>query len=156
MLDTLANVGEFIGGIAVIITLIYLAIQTRANMRASRAQALSTWTAAAQLEKEILLTNEQFATIFREVVFEGRSPEGDDAIRFFSYCTQLMNTWQLAFIQCRLGVTERDFLDRVSSGYALIASSGPVLNWWKANGHQQFDPAFVEYVNERVAAKSAR
>ena len=37
MLDTLGNLGDFIGGIAVVITLIYLAIQVRQNTSALKA-----------------------------------------------------------------------------------------------------------------------
>ena len=156
MLDTLANVGEFLGGVAVIVTLIYLAIQTRANMRASRAQALSTWTTAAQLEKEVLFTNPDFARLYLQVVYEGKAPQGDEEIQFFSYCIQLMNTWQLAFIQWQLGVTKREFLDGVSSGYATVAASEAVRNWWKGDGHRMYDGKFVAYVDEQVARHTAR
>ena len=43
MLEALGNIGDFIGGIAVVITLIYLAIQIRQNTRSTRTQS---WQAA--------------------------------------------------------------------------------------------------------------
>ena len=39
MIETLGNLGDFIGGIAVVITLMYLAIQIRQNTRAVRASS---------------------------------------------------------------------------------------------------------------------
>ena len=43
MLDALGNLGDFVGGIAVVITLIYLAVQIRLNTRSTRTQS---WQAA--------------------------------------------------------------------------------------------------------------
>ena len=45
-LEQLANLGEFLGGLAVIFTLIYLAVQIRQNTRSIRASTLATNTDA--------------------------------------------------------------------------------------------------------------
>ena len=66
MLATLANLGEFIGGVAVLVTIVYFAVQLRANLRVNRAQALSSWTAAAQAEKEVLYRDADFRRLYRD------------------------------------------------------------------------------------------
>ena len=38
-LTQLANIGEFVGGVAVLVTLVYLAVQVRANSRALQSAA---------------------------------------------------------------------------------------------------------------------
>lgn len=43
MLEALGNIGDFVGGIAVVVTLIYLAVQIRQNTRSTRTQS---WQAA--------------------------------------------------------------------------------------------------------------
>ena len=43
-IETLGNIGDFIGGLAVIVSLIYLAQQIRQNTRMLRASALSSTT----------------------------------------------------------------------------------------------------------------
>ncbi|MFK8048064.1 MAG: hypothetical protein AB8B81_06510 [Halioglobus sp.] len=48
MLDTLGNLGDFIGGIAVVITLIYLAVQVRQNTLALKAASWQEVVAGAR------------------------------------------------------------------------------------------------------------
>ena len=152
MLSILADLGEFVGGVAVIITIIYFAIQLRANLKANRAQALASWTMAAQAEKEVLYRDPNFSRLYREVVFEGKAPEGDEAVQFFAYCIQFMNTWQLAFTQQKLGIMSEDFLTRVSSGYVMFASNPQVTAWWTGGGDQLYEQEFVDYVNARTTS----
>ena len=48
MLDTLGNLGDFIGGLAVVLTLIYLAIQVRQNTSALKAASWQEVVAGAR------------------------------------------------------------------------------------------------------------
>ena len=152
MLSILADLGEFIGGVAVIITIVYFAVQLNANLKANRAQALSTWTMAAQAEKEVLYRDPNFSRLYREILFENKSPEGDEKIQFYAYCIQFMNTWQLAFTQEKLGITSSHFLERVSVGYISFASNPHVQRWWLNSGAQMYDQEFVNYVNAKTNA----
>ena len=131
MLDTLANLGEFIGGVAVLVTIIYFAVQLRANLNANRAQALAAWTMAGQAEKEALYRDPDLSRLFREIVLEEKEPIGDEVVQFYAYNTQFMNTWQLAFIQHRSGIMDDHLLERVSSGYATYLRSKHMLHWWR-------------------------
>ncbi len=72
MLETLANVGEFIGGLAVLVTIVYFAVQLRANLAANRAQAVAAWITAAQAEKEALFRDPSFARLYWEVIYAGK------------------------------------------------------------------------------------
>ena len=53
-LSDLANLGEFIGGIAVIVTLIYLAVQLKQNSKMARANAVATLLARYESPNAIL------------------------------------------------------------------------------------------------------
>lgn len=59
MLDTLGNLGDFVGGIAVVITLIYLAVQVRQNTSALKAaswqEVVSGAREAAKLRRDRLI-----------------------------------------------------------------------------------------------------
>ena len=48
MLEALGNIGDFVGGIAVILTLIYLAVQIRDNTRSTRLAAMQSTMLSAQ------------------------------------------------------------------------------------------------------------
>ena len=49
MLDALGNIGEFVGGVAVVVTLLYLAAQIRHNTRSNKTQS---WQAAVAAVSE--------------------------------------------------------------------------------------------------------
>ena len=40
MLDELGNIGDFLGGLAVVVTLVYLALQIRQNTATTRVQTV--------------------------------------------------------------------------------------------------------------------
>ena len=150
MVETVAFVGEFIGGVAGLGTIIYFAVQLRANLNANRAQALAAWTMAAQAEKEALYRDPELSRLYREIVLEGKEPVGDEFVQFYALSTQFMNTWQLAFIQHRLGIMDSRLLDRVSSGYAIYLRSKHMLHWWREVGRGQYDLEFVDYVEKQL------
>ena len=150
MVETLASLGEFIGGIAVVVSIVYFAVQLRANSNASRAQALAAWTMAASLENEALFKDPEFSKLYREVVLDGRPAEYDEIVRLYAYYTQYMNTWQLAYLQNRAGVMSGEFLERVSSGYVTYFLFEHISTWWKELGSGHYDAAFVKYVHEKV------
>ena len=60
MLDALGNIGDFIGGFGVIVTIVYLAIQIRSNTESNRTNAyqavvqnISSWTTTVAIDPEI-------------------------------------------------------------------------------------------------------
>lgn len=46
-LTQLANLGEFVGGVAVLVTLVYLAVQIRMNTRAIPTHLAKRWSASS-------------------------------------------------------------------------------------------------------------
>ena len=153
MLETLANLGEFIGGLAVLVTIVYFAIQLRANLAANRAQAVAAWTTAAQAEKEALFRDPSFARLYWEVLHEGKQPEAEDMVRFYAFCIQFMNSWQLAYWQCQLGTMNRSFLEKTSIGYAGFVANPQVMKWWESFGSPMYDDDFVAFVDECLRKK---
>ncbi len=150
MLETLANLGEFVGGVAVLVTIVYFAVQLRANLNANRAQAVAAWITAAQAEKEALYRDPSFSRLYWEVVYEEKVPEADEAVRFYAFCIQFMNSWQLAYWQCQLGIMNKPFLEKASVGYAGFVVNAQVKRWWESSGCAMYDEEFVDFVNERI------
>ena len=84
-LQQLAQIGEFLGGISVLFTLIYLAIQLRGNTRAVQ-------SAAAQQTHETLVqgyfeiaNNADLNRIFRKGTIDYGSIDENEAGQFFAF-----------------------------------------------------------------------
>ena len=69
--EDLGNIGEFVASLGVIVTLAYLAFQTRSNTRVMRAQARSSITDQI-LQLSIFLAENQ---MYREAVRKSQSGE---------------------------------------------------------------------------------
>jgi len=81
-LEDLGNLGDFIGGIAVVVTLVYLAIQLRANTDSIRAASSTAINERLVGVNQSLVEDPSLAEIF---VRESSSPgsiEGADRVRF--------------------------------------------------------------------------
>lgn len=89
-LEALGNIGDFVGGVAVVVTLIYLAVQIRQNTRqvhqsVELARAASV-KAANAVEPSLLAIAQdpELARIFREGLTDYSSVKGDDQLRFLA------------------------------------------------------------------------
>ena len=83
-ITTLAAWGEFIGGIAVVVSLIYLASQIRQNSRLLRASTASATMATNNDFSSLVVQDLEVARIFREGRADRSSLSDDDLQRFDS------------------------------------------------------------------------
>jgi hypothetical protein len=103
-LEALGNIGDFLGGIGVVITLLYLAIQIRQNTRqmrldsaAARTTALEDTTMGINRWIERITSNKDLADVWRRGLEDPGQLDEADMLRFQYMSTQLMLTWQISF-----------------------------------------------------------
>jgi hypothetical protein len=95
MLDitTLAAWGEFIGGIAVVVSLIYLASQIRQNSKLLRASTASATIAAFNDTSGLMAQDSEVARIFWDGMSDRSSLPEADRRRFDPLAGMLFNQW---------------------------------------------------------------
>ncbi len=158
-LDALGNVGDFLGGIGVVVTLVYLAAQIRQNTAQLRANAEGMRTAALD-ETQRSMNHWREAIVHRKDVAElwerGLSSAGDqldsaDHIRFGLLLGELIYAWQAVY---RRAVNAED-MDHWKSNYLYVRG---VLNrpapreFWQRTKAAYF-PDFVEEI-ERILSEA--
>jgi len=79
---TLAAWGEFLGGIAVVVSLVYLASQIRQNSKLLRASTASATTATSADFSSLVVQDSEVARILREGMADRSSLSEDDMQRF--------------------------------------------------------------------------
>ena len=150
ILEALGNLGEFIGGLAVIITLIYLATQVRQNTAsvraASRLEIASGWRAVNRLDMDPAVAR-AYAKGLREypdMPFEERSLFihilGDHAV-FFQGTFALYDTGQLE---------EGTYADYLTWFACHLATPGGAA-WWEEIGRPFLVKRAVEAADARLA-----
>ena len=110
-LQQLAQLGEFLGGVCVLFTLIYLAIQLRGNTRAVQ-------SAAAQQTHETLIQgyfeiarNPDLNRIFRTGTIDYTSIDENEAGQFFAFWSGIMYVAQNWIYQRDSGALDEKLVD---------------------------------------------
>jgi hypothetical protein len=92
-INTLAAWGEFIGGVAVVVSLIYLASQIRQNSKLLRASTASATIAAFNDASGLMAQDSEFARIFWDGMLDRSSLAEADRRRFDPLAAMLFNQW---------------------------------------------------------------
>ena len=101
MLESLGNLGDFLGGVGVVITLIYLAVQIRLNTAQLRSTAEQARLASLdEINRELdawqsdLVVSEDVATIWLRGLKGDETLRGSDRMRFEYHSARLVHIWQ--------------------------------------------------------------
>ena len=144
-LDQLANIGEFLGGIAVIVSLVYLAAQIRQNTNSLRA---STFQAATDSVTEFttLGTDEsELSRIYSSGLFGTEALSEHDRIQFYFLFVTIVRRLESAFFQREAGIIdEHQWAGFEQLASVLLKSPGGREQWERTR--QSFTPPFREFV----------
>ncbi len=145
-IQDLGALGELLGSVAVLATLVYLALQTRQNTTAIGAQLDAAFIAANQS----LLLTAATSSALQEALDEDRSADvGTNQVRRALYWSSF-----LASLQWHLHQGRRGLLPTFNEAAQEAALRGLFNNfrsfdgWWETSKHGHL-PEFVEWVEEQ-------
>jgi len=150
ILESLGNIGDFVGGLAVVVTLVYLAIQIRHNttaLRAASRQAIADGYREANrlfLEPGVAHALRLGLSAYPKLPFEELNRFGtvvNDQALFFQSAFALHESGQLD------DSTYRAYLDWFCS---ILATPGGGA-WWETVGRPIYVGAMVSAADERLA-----
>lgn len=155
-LDFLGNIGEFLGAVGVIISLVYLTVQLRQNTKALRASSYQEISHNSRELLELLIQDGSMADIFtraREGGVEVLTPA--EQVRWHSMLLAIFRHWDNLFYQYRNDMLERELwrsYQHVIAGY--MAEVG-FQEWWAEQRHG-FSQSLQELVNGVIARQELR
>jgi hypothetical protein len=147
-LADLANLGEFVGGVMVIVSLVYLAINIRQNTLAVRMAAHEHVFATFREIISPVKTDERLAGLLRSAVnFESLPPESQ--IPIASFYSEVLLHFQNCHVLYRRGALEEETF-RAYENYVLSSLANPGVNvWWQHHRHV-LAPITVELLDARL------
>ena len=130
-LGDLANLAEIVGAIAIVISLIYVGQELRANTAAVKANSLQSITNSSSASMLAVVENGDFADIRLQGDKDPAQLSGADRLRYVLYQRQMWLHFQNVWTQWKLGVID----DGVWKGYQNIICDDLVgtdakLAWW--------------------------
>ena len=122
-LTQLANLGEFIGGVAVLVTLIYLALEVRRSRAATEALALDALHVGWNSINADLHNNRELMEVFARGSADPTSLDPVDRARFLSVIQCYVNHFQTATRRNRSGSVPREEWKAHAAGFANFLNS---------------------------------
>jgi hypothetical protein len=148
-LSDLASIAEIVGGIAVIVSLVYLAIQVRQNTASVRNSTLQSNTA---LWSSLLSSLAQPGAV--EAYVAGMTGKEDikpiHYTQFFLLCRGLFIAFENQYYQYRQGALDRETYRGYERSISQQLLAFPGFRAWWQQSRAVFSPAFVSHVDEMI------
>ena len=145
-IQDLGALGELLGSVAVLATLVYLALQTRQNTMAIGAQLDAAVIAGRQNTALSVATSNELAEAIRE---DSAADITTNRLRLGLFWASVLYsfTWQLQQVRRGLLPTSEEAMLAVNVR-SLFAGSHSFEGWW-GGVRSLFPPEFVEWVEEQ-------
>jgi hypothetical protein len=154
-LQDLGSIGDFIGGIAVIITLLYLANQIRQNTNSVLGSVESEDNRGSSDFLQSLAENPGLARIWRLGHSDPAKLTADEGTQFVMLMGAAFYRLAGSFRQYKRGLLSEDSWEPYERLISRYLASPAVLEWW-SRGDVPFAQSFIDYVNARISASSNR
>ena len=157
LMDTaqlLGNFGEFFGAIAVVATLIYLALQIRANTLATKRRSLDDVIDRVIRWQARLVESPDLVRSWRSghASFDALPPE--DQLRFAALSLEIFSVLESGLEASKFGDVKPETAQAARSLVANLTRSKGVQEWWEGNGRNIMAADFVREVD--IISEEAR
>ena len=147
--EALGAIAELVGAIAVIATLVYLAIQIRQNTASVKANAHQTWATTVIAEQSAGLQDNTSKAISIGL-FNPANLDEENWVTFANYCNLFMHKAESAYFMQKSKIIDSSVSDKeLERAATFITSEGP-SQWWKAGARTQFTDEFVKHLEHLV------
>lgn len=144
-------IGELAGGVLVVFSVLYLAIQLRQNTRAVRAETHQQWVQMNSAQNLLFPQNPEFAALFVKGSRDPASLTVEEGVQFYALALNVMNTQEALFFQAEQGAIDRSFLRGRERALLAVLENPGIRSWWDRQASSMLDPRFVDYVTKLLA-----
>ena len=143
--EVASTIAEIIGAFAVVISLIYLAMQIRAQNREVRIAAMHDISVGYR-DSLANMAEEQIAFIYNKALHDYDSITDVESIRLIAVLGRVFRVWEEAFIQHQAGRLDERAWQSMHRQFKGYMSSLPFEKVWELR-RSYFDPEFTEFVD---------
>ena len=155
-LEDLGNLGEFVAAVAVVVSLIYLAVQIRQNTQQIKQSISSVKASAYQTSLSSaagfivnVAQDPDLADIYRRGL-QGESLNETEWIRFRFVMSNLFAHYEHLYYQHRAGLAEPDYWESRAANMEWYFAQPGWRSYWEEAG-RLFGRGFREYVAKQLA-----
>jgi hypothetical protein len=150
-LDTLANLGEFISAVAVVLSLVYLAFQVRQNTQSLRTENYARALDRVAALQARLSADPELALIISRGVLDTSSLSPQQRIQFTWAFYEMFGAFEFMYDQAQAGALPAHVWERWSATLSWWVSLPGVQSWWRGKP-APFGSGFSAFVETRLIA----
>ena len=145
--EAIGAVGELVGALAVLVTLVYLSMQIRQNTKSVQAAAVDSANSQVSRCREVIFADAEVANMFRRGNQDPASLSEDDAIRYRLLIHNIMLALSNSITQASVsGLSEsRSEFELPILGRVLATAGG---RWFWDTYWQDFDESFQGIIDD--------
>jgi hypothetical protein len=148
-LDELGNIGDFLGGVAVIITLLYLALQIRKQSAVAKLEATRALAGEQSLALSQIIEDKEICQIYLCGIRDYTSLPDDDRMRLSLCFLRLFRAMEQQYLHVRLGNLNGTYFTSLQKTFMEFLSFPGVQEWWRLSCHM-FEDSFCEEVEKDI------
>ena len=150
--DAIGATGEWAGALAVVTSLIYLAIQVSHSNRQTQSAARYSFLDAYGKLHASLIENKDATAVYRRGL-AGENLDEDESVQFFFSIGQWINTWGVMFeLHCEGQLPESQWSTVRQDIYEMLSTPGG-KKYWDRFGKDWMDPGFFKMVESLLESK---
>jgi hypothetical protein len=153
ILDALGNIGDLVGGVGVIVTLAYLAVQVRQNTRSVRSAAYQAVAGQSIDVASSWATEPSFAPIHTKAALDLSSLDESERFRYDRFAYSNFRSFENLFYQYRQGVVEPDLWVGFRQLLVDLLTEPGLAVWWQER-RGYFSEDFQDYAETLRASNS--
>ena len=153
-LNELGSLGEFISGLAVVVTLIYLALQIRHNTRAVRSSMHHDMIESTLRIAESMSDNPDVGRIVLKANEDYDNLTREEFIRFEGYAERVFSNFESVFYSYRNSMIEQDLWESWEASYLSDLSRKAIRRYWHDERPQHLRD-FMDFVDQKYRTHPA-
>ena len=148
-LEHIYYVGEIIGVVVIILSLIYVGQQVRQNTQAIQVSSTQSFTDTWITFTSNLSQSPHLADILHRGLSEGSSLKGAEIVQFYAFLGQAFAAYQSFYFQWKRGVLDNGLWSSYRHAISDVLTNPGAAKWWQFR-HHWYVQEFQDHVEKAV------
>ena len=145
-----ASIAEIISSVAILVTLVYLAVQTKQNTDAINSQSRQSLAESAVFEQTIWMQYPQMTSF---IVDNSLEMTFEQKVQLDSLMIMTLSRREFAFRQYQAEVLDESVWSHEAEIIALILGTERTRDWWNTIGRDSFEDDFANVIDTKIKGK---
>ncbi|MGR8950445.1 MAG: hypothetical protein ACU84Q_20570 [Gammaproteobacteria bacterium] len=151
--DAVGAIGEVLGALVVIATLLYLARQVTLQGAAASSDAMASWLSDYNSLVLQMFRDRDSSEIIRRGLTDFHELDGTDQMRFHSWMIIHLINAQTVYLQSKRDVQDRQTAEAILNFNGSMLKLDGGLQWWQG-AREALDPDFVQEMDRRIESSA--